>query len=216
MYYVYTIQCIDLSITDTYVGITRDLDMTRSFHCDCSLDGLSYLYVFIRSYGGWLNWKLKIFSSHDTLEEARNNKVFGSLNVYDTISIPTIYKICCKDLSISDQYIGQTINFDNRRFSHFLSSFYKTNKLYDFIRDHGGWSNWKMSIIKQYPHCNDKYELSRLEHYWWKTLGGLLNSNKPGSFKENYRGSDEEFEECISLNNIRGDNFTIKEISLDI
>ena len=144
----------------------------------------------------------------------------GSLNIYDKpINLPTIYKICCKDLSIPDQYIGQTINFDNRRVSHFISCVWKDKHntyLYDFIRDHGGWTNWKMSIIKQYPYCDGKYELERLEWYWWITLGGSLNSNKPGSFKDKYRGSDASFEECISLNKIRGDQFTIKEISLDI
>ena len=74
----------------------------------------------------------------------------------------TIYKIYSKD---------QTINFENRKFSHFHATCWgqsKTkNKLYEFIRSHGGWTNWK-------------------------TLGGTLNSVNPGSNKNKYKNSPSE------------------------
>lgn len=219
-YYIYTIQCIDSEIHDTYVGITRDIKLSTYYHEECSHDGNQYLYTFIRSHGSWSNWNLFIFSSHETYEDAKNKKIPGTLNIYDRLNVSTIYKIVCKDSTIHEQYIGQTINFDNRRCSHFISCAWGKQdtsiKLYDFIRRHGGWFNWKMSIIRCYPYCDNKNDLDRLEWYWWKTLGGTLNSKKPGSFNINYRGSDEEFEKCVYLNIIRGDHFTIKEISLDI
>jgi phage-related protein len=217
---VYHIYSIESHVTpETYVGITRDLDLSEYYHRTCSEDGQSYLYNFIRTCGGWKNFFINHLSSHDTLEEAKDKKVSGSLNIYDLsiIRVPTIYKIFCRDPQVTEQYIGQTINFDNRRFSHFLSSTFHENdlKLYEFIRSHGGWKNWKMEIVRQYPINTTKYELDRLEWYWWEKLGGFLNSMKPGSHKEKWKGSDKEFEECIYSNTNR-EKFSIKEINLDI
>lgn len=217
MYHIYSIESHVTS--ETYTGITRDLDLTRYYHEECSVDGDTYLYTFIRSHGGWKNFYVKHVSSHETIEEARDEKVSGNLNVYDQSinHVPTIYKIFCRDPNVPQQYVGQTINFDNRRCSHFLSSsFYEnTIKLYEFIRSHGGWKNWKMEIIKQYPMVTTKQDLDRLEWYWWDKLGGELNSVIPGSHKEKWRGSDQEFEEsvCLGLNLKK---FSIKEISINI
>jgi len=158
-------------------------------------------------------------STHETYEEAKNKKVLGSLNEYDqsNINVPTIYKIFCRDPKVTELYVGQTINFDSRRFSHFMTlNFYKSNiKLYEFIRSHGGWGNWKMVILKQYPLMTTKQDLDRLEWYWWKTLGGELNSMKPGTHRSKWKGCDEEFEESVCLG-LNLEKFSIKEISLDI
>ena len=72
-----------------------------------------------------------------------------------------------------------------------------------------------MEIIKQYPLTTTKQDLDRLEWYWWKTLGGELNSMKPGTHRSKWKGCDEGFEEsvCLCLNL---EKFSIKEISLDI
>ena len=95
-------------------------------------------------------------------------------------------------------------------------NFYKSNiKLYEFIRSHGGWGNWKMEIIKQYPLTTTKQDLDRLEWYWWKTLGGELNSMKPGTHRSRWKCLDEEFEESVCLG-LNLEKFSIKEISLDI
>ena len=73
-----------------------------------------------------------------------------------------IYKIVCKDLSITDVYVGQTTNFTKRKNQH------KRNccnpdaekhhlKVYQHIRDYGGWENFDMIEIEKYP-CNDANE----------------------------------------------------------
>jgi len=216
VHHVYSIE--SHLVPDTYTGITRDLDLTEYYHSDCSEDGQSYLYEFIRTHGGWKNFFVRHVSSHDTLEDARDTKVVGTLNIYDQTPkhVPTIYRIYCRDSTIPEQYVGQTINFDNRRCSHFISSTIYDNrvKLYEFIRTHGGWKNWKMVIVKQYPTNTTKRNLSRLEWYWWKKLGGALNSVKPGNtYKSDWKGSDEEFEASIGLDL---EKFSLKEIRLDI
>jgi phage-related protein len=218
MYHIYSIE--SHLVPDTYTGITRDLDQTEHYHSECSEDGGLYLYEFIRSHGGWKNFFIRHVSLHDTLEDARENKVVGTLNIYyqSPKHVPTIYRIFCLDSTIPDQYIGQTMNFDNRRESHFLSSINYENetKLYVFIRSHGGWKNWKMFIVKQYPTNITKRELTRLEWYWWTKLGGSLNSVRPGySSRNNWKETDEAFEESVSLGLIL-EKFSLKEIRLDI
>ena len=221
-YHIYSIESYDPSIPDTYVGITRNIDLTEYYHSECSEDGQSYLYTFIRSHGGWKNFFIRHMSSHETIEEARDKKVFGKLNIYDLSNprVPTIYKIFCRDPKVPQLYVGQTIHFDHRRCSHFLSSIIHENKnskkLYEFIRSHGGWKNWKMSVIKQYPITTSNHELDRLEWYWWNTLGGELNSMIPGTHKSKWKGSDEEFEYSVSINDVDRKNFFIKEITIDI
>lgn len=66
-----------------------------------------------------------------------------------------IYKICCKDSSIQDVYIGHTTNFTQRKYSHKLACNSSNNKLkiYNIIRQTGGWNNWDMIEIAKY-NCN--------------------------------------------------------------
>ena len=215
-YHIYSIESYETP--ETYVGVTRYLDLIEYYHETCSEYCSSHLYTFIRSHGGWKNFYMRSVSTHETYEDAKNKKVFGSLNESNSINhVPTIYKIFCRDESIKELYVGQTINFDSRRFSHFMTlNFFKSNiKLYEFIRSHGGWGNWKMEIVRQYPLTTTKSDLDRLEWYWWNKLGGELNSMKPGTHRSKWKGLDEEFEEsvcsCLNL-----EKFSIKEISLDI
>jgi hypothetical protein len=136
---------------------------------------------------------VKLPAEGKTLEEARAAR--GPVQWPEWPEpVATIYRIACRDGSVSDQYIGQTIHFDRRRWDHFLG---RDSKLYDFIRDHGGWPNWKMSVVRQYPSCRDKNELDRLEWHWWNTLGGSLNSVRPGTHTHLWRGSDQEFEASV-------------------
>ena len=46
-----------------------------------------------------------------------------------------IYKICCKDISINDIYVGHTTNFEQRKNSHKRSceTLNKNIRLYNFI-----------------------------------------------------------------------------------
>ena len=60
------------------------------------------------------------------------------------------YKLCCDDYN--DIYIGSTINFRNRKNQHKQSVNNPNVKNYNcykaqFIREHGGWDNWRMIQI---------------------------------------------------------------------
>ena len=94
-----------------------------------------------------------------------------------------IYKICCKDPTIKEIYIGHTTNFTQRKNSHKTLCYNENNKnhnryVYQFIRQNGGWNNWNMIQIEKQPFKN-KREAEAHEHCWIEKLNALLNSNNP-------------------------------------
>jgi len=102
-----------------------------------------------------------------------------------------IYKICCKDLSIQDIYIGSTLNFRNRKYYHKNCCVNENNRgylqpKYEFIRNHGGWENWEMILIKEVS-CNNIKELQAEERKTIEEFGASLNSYLPNrNQKERY------------------------------
>jgi hypothetical protein len=94
-----------------------------------------------------------------------------------------IYKITCNDSNISDKYVGHTTNFVQRKHSH-KNNCYNQNsqcyklKLYETIRQNGGWSNWKMEIINFF-NCKDHYEARIKEQEYFELLNANLNSIDP-------------------------------------
>ena len=90
-----------------------------------------------------------------------------------------IYKIECNDTKIKECYIGSTGDFMKRRYKHKYSCNTSHRKEYNlkvylFIRENGGWKNWTMKIIINYP-CNSKNELIIKEQEILKTYDNTLN-----------------------------------------
>ena len=93
-----------------------------------------------------------------------------------------IYKIRCDD--VPEIYVGSTTNFNKRKGHHKYDCNNENSKtynlkVYQFIRDYGGWENWKMDIIDV---CNleTKEQKLTLEREWYEKLGATLNSEVPG------------------------------------
>ena len=65
-----------------------------------------------------------------------------------------IYKICCDDLP-DFVYVGSTKAFRQRKNDH-KKSYNKGNnkKLYNTIRENGGWDNWRMVLIEECGEIN--------------------------------------------------------------
>jgi hypothetical protein len=102
-----------------------------------------------------------------------------------------MYKIVCNDLTITDCYIGHTTNFTKRKYTHkHLCNIIKFDesktKKYNFIREHGGWSNWSMIEIEKYP-CSDGNEARERERYWFETLSAKLNDEYPSRSSKEYK-----------------------------
>ncbi len=101
-----------------------------------------------------------------------------------------IYKLVCNDLNVTDTYVGHTTNFRERKSKH-KGNCNNVNgdryhlKVYEFIREHGGWLNWNMIEIEKYP-CNDSNEACKKERYWVETLKSTLNMRVPNRTQKEY------------------------------
>jgi hypothetical protein len=94
-----------------------------------------------------------------------------------------IYKISCKNISITDVYVGHTTNFVQRKKAHKQScnnDKYPNHScnLYKVIRENGGWDNWNMEIVNFF-NCSDNYEARQKEHEYFTLLNATLNSIEP-------------------------------------
>jgi len=103
--------------------------------------------------------------------------------------ISFVYKISCNDEKIKEIYIGSSSGSFNKRYSDHK---YNCNTLgcpkyntfkYNFIRDNGGFSNWKMEILEEYLNITDK-ELLKEETKYLKKYDKVLNKRLPIKFIE--------------------------------
>ena len=102
-----------------------------------------------------------------------------------------IYKICCKDETITDVYVGHTTNFTQRKYSHKIAcnNLENTLKIYNVIRSNGDWDNWNMVEIAKY-NCKDATEARIKEQEHYNELKSSLNSCPPYVNKKTYFCSD--------------------------
>ena len=97
-----------------------------------------------------------------------------------------VYKIACKDTNITNTYVGVTTNFNVRRLAHIsCCRTLKKGKLYDCIRENGGWDNWEMVIVEKFGCFGRKSAIER-ERYWYDMLKPDLNSNYPSRTHEEW------------------------------
>ena len=111
------------------------------------------------------------------------------LRLYKMPRLPTdysrtlIYKIVKNDdFENANVYVGSTTEFVKRKCGHKSccnneNSEGYNRKVYQTIRENGGWENWKMLEIEKFP-CNDKREAEAREEYWRCELKAKLNTNK--------------------------------------
>ena len=125
-----------------------------------------------------------------------------------------IYKICCKDTSINDIYIGSTCNFARRKAQH--KSRCNTERsnfnVYQFIREHGGWDNWDMIMIHE-ASVENKLQKGKLEREFIEQMKPTLNILIPTRTKKEWcednkeniakylKGYNEDNKEIISIKN---------------
>ena len=96
------------------------------------------------------------------------------------------YKIICCDKNINDLYVGHTTNFIQRKHSHKQSCLNKKNfncKLYNIIRENGGWDNWEMIMI-DFLNCKNGIEARIKEQEHYEKLQATMNSIEPDKVKD--------------------------------
>ena len=98
-----------------------------------------------------------------------------------------IYKISKDD----DFYVGSTTDFATRK-SHHKSACNNVNakdyklKLYQIIREKGGWNTWEMIPLEEYTDCQNKTQARIREEEWRVKLNASLNMKKAHLSKEEY------------------------------
>ena len=107
-----------------------------------------------------------------------------------------IYKLCCNDVSITNEYIGSTTNFKQRKSGHKRTCNTPNRegynyKVYCFIRENGGFENWSMVEIEKYE-ATDKRHLHARERYWIEQLKSVLNNSIPGRSIKEWRQVNKE------------------------
>ena len=108
-----------------------------------------------------------------------------------------IYKLChINDLDNENIYIGSTTNFKCRKNGHKADCNNKNSKnynykVYQFIRDNGGWDEWQMIPIESFP-CNNKIELQIRERYHIELLKSKLNQLIPTRTDKEYYNDNKE------------------------
>ena len=118
---------------------------------------------------------------------------------------PIDYSKCCiyKIEHIENDnlvYVGHTTSFDKRKCQHKCSCRNKNNnkynyKLYQMIRDNGGFDMFKMIEVEKYP-CKDKREAERREDEVMKELKASMNTYKSFTteeYKKEYRETNKDY-----------------------
>jgi hypothetical protein len=102
-----------------------------------------------------------------------------------------MYKIVCKDEELDYVYVGHTTNWTKRKNKHKSMSLNSGIKLYQTIRENGGWDNFKMILIETFS-CNNKREAEAREDMLMIELKANMNQNCPFRTKKQYREANKE------------------------
>ena len=117
-----------------------------------------------------------------------------------------IYKLCCRDLNIIDIYVGHTTKFNRRKCQHKYSCNNEKSKnynnfVYQFIRMNGGWGNWAMVKLCDYP-CENITQACIQERRAIYRLNASLNSIKPYRSVDEQREYNKEYGKEYRVNNV--------------
>jgi hypothetical protein len=108
-----------------------------------------------------------------------------------------IYKIICKDRKIKDFYIGSTTSkLSSRKNMHKTCYKKNDNKLYNFMKNNGGFDNFEFVIIQEYP-TNNLKKLRDIENEYQLIFKPSLNSQKVQikNYSDYYKNYHKELKE---------------------
>jgi predicted GIY-YIG superfamily endonuclease/ribosomal protein S27AE len=100
------------------------------------------------------------------------------------------------DTELENIYIGSTTNFKGRKHNHKASSCKPNNqcynhKQYQYIRANGGWEEWRMIWLEDYP-CNSKRELELREDEVMLHYENRLNDRRASRTHSQYYEDNKE------------------------
>ena len=129
---------------------------------------------------------------------------FKQKTAYEIVDCDWSSDVCSSDL-IKDIYVGHTTNFKLRNCGHKKCCNNPNNKNYNeykyqFIRENGGYENFYMIKIKDFP-CTEKRAAEAEENRIMIELGATLNTNKPYLTQEDKTRYQKEYDKKYDENN---------------
>jgi hypothetical protein len=105
-----------------------------------------------------------------------------------------IYKIFCKDTNIKESYVGHTTNLVKRKSQHKATckNTFPNNKLYSYIRSHGGWDNWEIIILDNI-NCKNVEEARKVEQSYIDTHNSELNTGTAYCGKDKKENNENDY-----------------------
>ena len=106
-----------------------------------------------------------------------------------------MYHFVCEDSSITNEYVGHTTDWSSRKRQHKsdCKGRYKDCYKYKIINENGGWENWRMVPLEEFP-CENDIQARIREEYWRKELKADMNSQRafrtPEELKEDKKKSN--------------------------
>jgi len=135
---------------------------------------LGIIYIYNKQF-------LKIMSSNFIIPNNLN------LTISNTNKPPAIiYKIVCNDTNINDSYVGATTKYKLRMEQHKHSCNHSNRKVYQSIRNNGGWNNWKIQILSVVPNWNIQRDYRLIEKAMIDLHKPNLNMNIPTRTTKEY------------------------------
>ena len=109
------------------------------------------------------------------------------------------YKFICLNDDVDSCYIGSTGNFKQRRNCHKQHCHNESCKQYNFkiyqtIRENGGWDNWKMVQIGSRDQIT-KREAEQIEEQYRKELKADMNERRAFRTEDEYKEYEKEYRE---------------------
>jgi len=117
----------------------------------------------------------------------------------------TFYKFICLNSDINSCYVGSTGNFTKRKADHktvCISENHRSYncKIYQTIRENGGWSNWKMIEIGERENIT-KRDAEHIEEEYRKELKADMNTHRAFTTPEERKEHVKEYHEKYYENN---------------
>ena len=108
-----------------------------------------------------------------------------------------IYEIVCKDVNITERYVGSTTNLVQRRRQHKNTCNNENCKqynqyVYQFIRENGSFINWDVVLVEKVIDCKDKENLHKRERYYIESLKAELNKKIPTRTVKEYKKDNKD------------------------
>jgi len=107
-----------------------------------------------------------------------------------------VYKLVCKDINVTECYVGSTTNTRIRK-AHHKHTCNSVNgdrynyRVYEYIRNNDGFENWELIVLETVQY-DQRFELRSRERHHMEALGATLNTQTPNRNRAEWKQNNVE------------------------